>query len=85
MIKVKSGIIEIKTKDPYMRSFLVSTDRGNARINVWHNKKNHLYTVGTHLVHPKKGANQLFRRNCTEKEVMEILKNPRIHTGKGYR
>jgi hypothetical protein len=81
--RVRSGIVEIESKDPYMRSFLVPGDLGNVRVNVW--KKGELYTVGTYMHHPKKGKTQLFRRNCTEKEVREILKNPRLHTGKGYR
>lgn len=83
--RIKSGIVEIPSSDPWMRSFLVPSDRGNARVNVWSNAKNSLYTVGTYLEHPKQGRTQLFRRNCTEKEVKDILKNPRLHTGKGYR
>ena len=41
------------------------------------------YEIEIH--HPKQGKTQLFRRNCTEKEVKQILKNPRTHTGKGYK
>ena len=79
-MRVKSGIVEIKTTDPYMRSFLVPSDLGNARVNVWSNNRNNLFTVGTYLNHPKQGKTQLFRKNCTEEEVKEILKNPRKHT-----
>jgi hypothetical protein len=82
---VKKGLVEIPTTDPYMRSFLVPGDRGNVRVNVWHNSKNHLYTVGTYMDHQKKGKTQLFRKHCTEDEVKKILANPRVHTGKGYR
>lgn len=84
-MKVKSGVVEIETKDAFMRSFLVPGDKGNVRVNVWSNTKNSLFTVGTYMDHPKQGKTQLFRRNCTENEVRNILKNPRIHTGKGYR
>lgn len=83
-IKVKSGIVEIESKDPYMRSFLVSCNGENCRVNVWSNDKNLRFTVGTSLNHPTKGKTQLFRKNLTEKEVMQILKDPRKHTGKGY-
>ena len=82
--RVKSGIVEIESKDPYMRSFLVPDGlQGNCRVNVW--KSGHSFTVGTCLDHPKQGKTQLFRRNLNEKEVMELLKNPRKHTGKGYK
>lgn len=84
-IRVKSGVVEIPTTDPYLRSFFVPTERGNCRVNVWTNKKSGLFTVGTALDHPKKGKTQLFRRNCTEDEVRALLANPRSHTGKGYR
>lgn len=81
--RVVRGAVEIESKDPYMRSFLVPGDLGNVRVNVW--RKGSRYTVGTYMDHPKKGKTQLFRRNCTEAEVRAILKNPRLHTGKGYR
>ena len=84
MFRVKSGIVEIESKDPYMRSFLVPSELGNARVNVW-KAKNGSFTVGTYLHHPKQGKTQLFRRNLSEKEVKELLKNPRKHTNKGYR
>lgn len=83
MFNVKTGFVEIETKDPTLRSFLVPSECGNARVNVW-TSKNGLFTVGTYLVHPKKGKSQLFRRNLTEREVLDILKHPRKHTGKGY-
>jgi hypothetical protein len=82
--RLRTGLIEIPTSDPYLRSFLVMTKDGQCRVNVWSNKKSGLYTVGTALAHPKKGKTQMFRRNCTEAEVRELLKNPRKHTGKGY-
>jgi hypothetical protein len=83
MIIVKSGVVEIESKDPTMRSFLVPHNGANCRVNVWRTK-NGYFTVGTYLNHPKKGQTQLFRKNLNEMEVRELLKNPRKHTGKGY-
>lgn len=85
MVRLKSGIIEIKSKDKYMRSFMVQTPDGPCRVNVYSNERNNFFTVATSLNHPTKGKNQLYRKNLTESEVREILKNPRIHTKKGYR
>lgn len=84
-IRIKKGVVEIESKDPWMRSFLVPGDGGDVRVNVWSNNKDNSFTVGTYMNHPKKGKTQLFRRHCTENQVMAILKNPRLHTGKGYR
>lgn len=84
MIKVKTGIVEIESKDPYMRSFLVPSGKGNCRVNVWSNDKTDLFTVGTALDHPTKGKTQLFRKGLTESQVFALLRNPRKHTGKGY-
>lgn len=50
------------------------------RINVYYTTK----TIGTALDHPSNGSTQLFRRNCSQVELIEILKNPRVHTGHGY-
>lgn len=68
-------------KDPYMISFAKTLYGKPARINVWHEKM----TVGTALTHPKQGRTQLFRRYVTPKEMEKIFKNPREHTGKGYK
>jgi hypothetical protein len=53
----------------------------NERINVYYTTK----TVGTALNHPNQGATQLFRRRCSSEELREIMQNPRVHTGKGYK
>ena len=53
----------------------------HARINVYYTTR----TIGTALSHPAQGATQLFRRNCSTEELLEILKNPRFHTAKGYK
>lgn len=84
MITVKKGIVEIESKDPYMRSFLVPHNGENCRVNVWSNDKDNTFTVGTSLRHPRKGKTQLFRKGLKESEVLELLKNPRKHTRKGY-
>lgn len=85
MIRVQKGVVEIESKDPHMRSFLVPDGSGgNARVNVW--ESGLFYTVGTYMYHPgQKKKTQLFRKHCTLDQVFAILKNPRIHTGKGYR
>lgn len=59
---------------------LVSYSKNGVRVNVYLTKM----TVGTCLVHPKKGATQLFRRNVDMKTLCEIFENPRVHTDKGY-
>ena len=51
------------------------------RINVYYTTR----TIGTCLSHPSQGATQLFRRDCTNEELVHILENPRDHTGKGYK
>ncbi len=53
----------------------------NERINVYYTTR----TVGTALNHPNQGATQLFRRRCSSEELREIMQNPRVHTGKGYK
>lgn len=35
------------------------------------------------LMPPQQGRTQLFRRNCTNEELVQILQDPRVHTGKG--
>lgn len=42
-------------------------------------------TVVTAITHPKRGKNQLYRKDCRLDTVKELLKNPRLHTGNGYR
>jgi len=52
-----------------------------ARVNVYRSKM----TVTTALKHPKRGKNQLHRKNVSSELLEKIFKNPRIHTEKGYR
>jgi len=42
-------------------------------------------TIKTVLDHPTRGSNQLFRAQVTSKQYVDIMKNPRAHTGQGYR
>lgn len=80
-LATENGWDPIEVKDPTMVSFLKFMNGARARINVWFTTM----TVGTYLEHPKQGKTQLFRRRVTEKELKLIFKNPRAHTGKGYR
>ena len=59
---------------------LVSYSKDGVRINVYLTTM----TVGTCLVHPKKQATQLFRKDVDLKALEKIFVNPRVHTGKGY-
>lgn len=52
-----------------------------ARINVYRTKM----TVTTYLKHNKTGKNQLYRKNVSMEQLHKIFKNPRTHTGTGYR
>jgi hypothetical protein len=51
-----------------------------ARINVYYTTR----TIGTALDHPRQGRTQMFRRCCSASDLLEILQNPRAHTGRGY-
>ena len=42
-------------------------------------------TIKTVLHHPTSGKNQLFRAQVTPEQFVDIMKNPRAHTGQGYR
>lgn len=41
-------------------------------------------TVGSYLDHPRQGHTQLFRRNLDWGELLQVMNNPRVHTGAGY-
>jgi ribosomal protein L44E len=55
--------------------------RDSIRINVYYTTR----TIGTAMSHPTQGNTQLFRKNCTSQELVDIPSNPRIHTGRGYK
>jgi len=42
-------------------------------------------TVKTVMDHPTTGRNELFRNTVSSEDYIRILKNPRSHTGRGYR
>jgi len=67
-------------KDPTLISFRKNINGAKARINVWWTTM----TVGTSLKHPIKGKTQLFRRNVSDKLMIMIFQNPRVHTDRGY-
>ena len=50
------------------------------RLNVYYTTR----TVGTCLDHPDKGKTQLFRSAVSDELLLELMYNPRAHTGVGY-
>jgi hypothetical protein len=74
-----SGVEEIML-NPQSRVISFRTP-DNVRINVYYTTR----TIGTAMDHPAQGKTQLFRKNCTSQELADILANPRIHTGRGYK
>lgn len=73
----KHGWEKIPTKDPYLESWI----KPGKRINYWECTG----TVGTCIDHPKQGRTQLFRKYVYGEQLEAIFKNPRVHTGKGYK
>jgi hypothetical protein len=51
------------------------------RINVYYADR----TVGTAVQDPVYGKTQLFRRDCSADRLADIMKNPRAHSGQGYK
>jgi len=41
-------------------------------------------TVATMIDHPKKGRTKLYRKGLSQKQIVKIFQDPRLHTGKGY-
>lgn len=69
--------------NPWMHAFR----KKGVQVYIYHSASsmlNRKYTVTTQITHPKKGRTQLHRRHCTMTDINEILKNPRVHTSKGY-
>ncbi|MCP4974610.1 MAG: hypothetical protein GY931_00485 [Maribacter sp.] len=60
---------------------MISFTKEGARINIYTTKM----TVATCLNHPKQGKTQMYRKNVSNEELGKIFKNPRVHTGKGYK
>lgn len=68
--KVRTGIVEIETKDPYMRSFLVAGDGGNTRINVYRNDRNFFFRV---VVKEPRENQRTLSNAFREKDVKDYL------------
>lgn len=58
------------------------------RINVYYRKestkKNLILTVATSMNHPRRGRDQMYRKEVNNSILTRILIDPRLHTGKGY-
>ena len=72
------GVEEVSF-NPTSRAISFRTSQG-VRINVYYTTR----TIGTAMDHPVQGKTQLFRRNCSDAELVTIMNNPRVHTDKGY-
>jgi len=73
--------LEVSKRDEgRMVSFHHDQKCGGVRINVYYTTG----TVATCLDHPYQGKTQLFRRNQTLNDLVEIFADPRTHTGDGY-
>jgi len=57
------------------------TNMGTVKMDFYYTKA----TVKTVLMHPSTGRNCLFRNTVSGEDYIKILKNPRSHTGRGYR
>lgn len=62
----------------------ISEKFGDETINIYWNSKNDFFTFMSVLDHPTKNRQQLVRKFLTTKSILELLDNPRKHTGKGY-
>jgi hypothetical protein len=74
-------ITEWKEIDLQEQNKMISFAKGTARVNVYYTTM----TVGTCINHPRKGKTQMFRRNVNMRMLEQLLNNPRLHTGLGYR
>jgi hypothetical protein len=73
------GLVEILFDE--VNSLLSFRAADGIRINVYYADK----TVGTAVQDPVYGKTQLFRRDCTSDRLADIMKNPRAHSGQGYK
>lgn len=74
----QEGWTEIDYQDA---NYMISFRKDTTRINVYYSTM----TVGTCLNHPKQGKTQLFRRGVDRELLTKLMKNPRQHTGVGYK
>ena len=73
-----NGFVEIDLQE---NNKMISFKKGDVRINVYYSTM----TVGTCLTHPKQGKTQLFRKDVGIAMLDKLFRNPRTHTGIGYR
>ena len=81
VVATLSNEIEEVSLNEQSRVISFRNTSAGVRINVYYTTR----TIGTALYHPSQGRTQLFRRNCTNDELIQILQDPRVHTGKGYK
>ena len=76
----KAGLAEIYHNPQSAVVSFSSLQAGFKRLNVYYSTG----TVGTCMDHPTKGHTQLFRRNVGFDLLMQLMRQPRMHTGAGY-
>ena len=59
--------------------------QGAVTMNVHWNRKNNFFTITSALDHPKQGKTTMTRRFVGLRNAIDLLINPRKHTGKGYK
>lgn len=77
------GIKEIgtnETKQSISFQTAINDNLSSIRINVYMMTR----TVGTAVERPRKSKAQLFRRDCSVNDLIDVFHNPRVHTGRGY-
>jgi hypothetical protein len=77
ILAVRNYWIEINFQK---KNNIISFKKNDIRMNIYLLNS----IVSTSMNHPKHGKTQLFRYKCSLLDVNKIMKNPRIHTGKGY-
>lgn len=77
ILAVRNHWIELNFQQ---KNNLISFKKNDVRMNV------HLSTsiVSTSMNHPKHGKTQLFRYKCNLLDIRKLMRNPRMHTNKGY-
>lgn len=80
-IKGLCGDNGIKIKSFSIPQAWYNLELGELQIRIHWNTNNDGFSVGTTLIHPTKGKNQLWRNYCSLDDVRRILINPREHTG----
>lgn len=74
--------------NPRNQVVIIEKKEERTKMNIYWKKdfaKHKTFTVQTILDHPKSGRNQLNRRWVSYEQLIELINQPRQHTGKGYR